>query len=268
MPREACGLAVTTLVIVDGGSDRTDQVAKGSGAVTFVLRREPRPRLRPPGRLRAVHRVRCAVRRHVGRRRAERSRRDPRHAPTSGRRHVGLRRGLARARTRHDDRPVPQGWRPCLLMGHERHGSHQADRHLQRLPGAAGEHARRRGLPPRPAAVPDGRASHHRHAARVAGQRTTDRLVAARLRDDEEGQELALRLSLWAGGPRDVVEGPQGAAPPAGSPSGGLSSGRSSPAPRRRPPATWGRGPRSRRAPPNARPVRPRYEPAAGWRGR
>ena len=37
MPKEACGLPVTTLVIVDGGSDRTDVVAKESGAVTFVL---------------------------------------------------------------------------------------------------------------------------------------------------------------------------------------------------------------------------------------
>jgi glycosyltransferase involved in cell wall biosynthesis len=37
MPSEACGLPVTTLVIVDGGSDRTDVVAKESGAVTFVL---------------------------------------------------------------------------------------------------------------------------------------------------------------------------------------------------------------------------------------
>ncbi len=37
MPEEACGLPVTTLVIVDGGSDRTDVVAKESGAVTFVL---------------------------------------------------------------------------------------------------------------------------------------------------------------------------------------------------------------------------------------
>ncbi len=37
MPTEACGLAVTTLVVVDGGSDRTDEVAKESGAVTFEL---------------------------------------------------------------------------------------------------------------------------------------------------------------------------------------------------------------------------------------
>jgi glycosyltransferase involved in cell wall biosynthesis len=37
MPAEACGLAVTTLVIVDGGSDRTDQVSLDAGAVTFVL---------------------------------------------------------------------------------------------------------------------------------------------------------------------------------------------------------------------------------------
>ena len=37
MPTEACGLAVTTLVVVDGGTDKTDQVAKDSGAVTFVL---------------------------------------------------------------------------------------------------------------------------------------------------------------------------------------------------------------------------------------
>jgi glycosyltransferase involved in cell wall biosynthesis len=37
MPPAACGLPVTTLVVVDGGSDHTDQVALDSGAVTFVL---------------------------------------------------------------------------------------------------------------------------------------------------------------------------------------------------------------------------------------
>jgi glycosyltransferase involved in cell wall biosynthesis len=37
MPAAACGLALTTLVVVDGGSDRTDQVSLDSGAVTFVL---------------------------------------------------------------------------------------------------------------------------------------------------------------------------------------------------------------------------------------
>ena len=37
VPPEACGLAVTTLVVVDGGTDRTDEIAKKSGAVTFVL---------------------------------------------------------------------------------------------------------------------------------------------------------------------------------------------------------------------------------------
>ena len=35
-PDQACGLAVTTLVIVDGGSDRTADIAKDSGAITFV----------------------------------------------------------------------------------------------------------------------------------------------------------------------------------------------------------------------------------------
>ena len=38
MPKQACGLGVTTLVVVDGGSDATDKVARESGAVTFVLR--------------------------------------------------------------------------------------------------------------------------------------------------------------------------------------------------------------------------------------
>jgi glycosyltransferase involved in cell wall biosynthesis len=37
MPTEACGLGLSTLVIVDGGSDRTDKVALESGAITFVL---------------------------------------------------------------------------------------------------------------------------------------------------------------------------------------------------------------------------------------
>jgi glycosyltransferase involved in cell wall biosynthesis len=37
MPTEACGLPVTTLVIVDGGADRTDEVAFDAGAITIVL---------------------------------------------------------------------------------------------------------------------------------------------------------------------------------------------------------------------------------------
>jgi glycosyltransferase involved in cell wall biosynthesis len=37
MPPQACGLPVTTLVVVDGGTDRTDQVSLDAGAVTFVL---------------------------------------------------------------------------------------------------------------------------------------------------------------------------------------------------------------------------------------
>ncbi len=38
MPVEACGLPLSTLVVVDGGDDRTEQVALAAGAVTFVLR--------------------------------------------------------------------------------------------------------------------------------------------------------------------------------------------------------------------------------------
>jgi glycosyltransferase involved in cell wall biosynthesis len=37
MPTEACGLPVSTLVIVDGGNDRTDRVALDAGAITYVL---------------------------------------------------------------------------------------------------------------------------------------------------------------------------------------------------------------------------------------
>ena len=37
VPAEACGLRISTLVIVDGGDDHTDEVSFDSGAVTFVL---------------------------------------------------------------------------------------------------------------------------------------------------------------------------------------------------------------------------------------
>ena len=37
VPAEACGLRTSTLVIVDGGDDRTDEVSFDSGAITFVL---------------------------------------------------------------------------------------------------------------------------------------------------------------------------------------------------------------------------------------
>jgi glycosyltransferase involved in cell wall biosynthesis len=35
MPKEACGTALTTLVIVDGGSDRTAEIAREAGVLTF-----------------------------------------------------------------------------------------------------------------------------------------------------------------------------------------------------------------------------------------
>jgi glycosyltransferase involved in cell wall biosynthesis len=38
MPTEACGLPLSTLVVVDGGRDRTDAVSLEAGAITFVLR--------------------------------------------------------------------------------------------------------------------------------------------------------------------------------------------------------------------------------------
>jgi glycosyltransferase involved in cell wall biosynthesis len=37
MPADACGLPVSTMVIVDGGHDHTDRAALGAGAITFVL---------------------------------------------------------------------------------------------------------------------------------------------------------------------------------------------------------------------------------------
>jgi glycosyltransferase involved in cell wall biosynthesis len=37
IPAEVCGLAVTPVVVVDGGHDATDQVALDAGAVTFVF---------------------------------------------------------------------------------------------------------------------------------------------------------------------------------------------------------------------------------------
>ena len=63
---------MTTLVVVDGGTDKTDQVAKDSGAVTFVLSEN----LGHGYALRVGYAL-CielerAVRRHARRRRAER----------------------------------------------------------------------------------------------------------------------------------------------------------------------------------------------------
>lgn len=37
MPQAACGLALSTLVIIDGGDDHTDRVASDAGAITVVL---------------------------------------------------------------------------------------------------------------------------------------------------------------------------------------------------------------------------------------
>ncbi len=39
MPSEACGLPLMTLVVVDGGEDRTAEISESSGATTFVFPR-------------------------------------------------------------------------------------------------------------------------------------------------------------------------------------------------------------------------------------
>ncbi|HEY1832091.1 MAG TPA: glycosyltransferase family 2 protein [Acidimicrobiales bacterium] len=38
MPTVACGIPLTTLVVVDGGNDETDQISIETGAITFVLK--------------------------------------------------------------------------------------------------------------------------------------------------------------------------------------------------------------------------------------
>ena len=159
MPTEACGLAVTTLVVVDGGSDKTDQVAKDSGAVTFVLSEN----LGHGYALRVGYALCIELGAQFVVTLDADGQNDPAEIPVmlqplvdDKSDFVVASRVLGRDT---DDRPLPQGRRARLLLGHERHGPHQAHRHLQRLPGAAGQHARRRGLPARPAAVPDGRAA-------------------------------------------------------------------------------------------------------------
>ena len=101
-----------------------------------------------------------------------------------------------------DDRPLPQGRRAGVLLDAQRHRSHQADRHVQRLPRPPGDDARRHRLSPRPGAIPDGRGAHHRHAAGLAGDRTAHGVAAPGFGHDQEGQELALRLPLRPGGGR------------------------------------------------------------------
>ena len=78
IPDTACGLPLTTLVIVDGGKDRTAEIAEKSGATTIVVPGQPRPRRGPQGGLPVLHRPRRQVDRDDRRRRPERPRRDPR----------------------------------------------------------------------------------------------------------------------------------------------------------------------------------------------
>ena len=238
--------------------------------MTFVLEREPRPRLCAAGGLCAVHRVGRAVRRHAGRRRSERSGGDPDHAPAAGRRRGRLRRGLAgaRAATRRPTASARLGVRVfswvMSAMGHTKltdtSNGYRALR-VSMLDDVAYRLVQ-----------PQYQTAELLIIAMKRGWRVTERptaLAAPGLGHDQEGQELALRLPLRPCGRRDLVEGAQGAAPPlSAGPPGPSVAARSWPAPRRRRPGARGPTPRWRPARPTGTPALPRSGPAPGWRGR
>ena len=236
MPTEACGLAVTTLVVVDGGTDKTDQVAKDSGAVTFVLSEN----LGHGYALRVGYALCIELdAQYVVTLDAD-GQNDPEEIPVmlqplvdDEADFVVASRVLGRDTTTDRFRKAGVRVFSLVMSGMGRTKLTDTSNGYRAL---AREHARRRGAPPRPTPVPDGGAAHHRHEARVARHRTPHRLAAACVRDDQEGQELALRCALRTRRARDVVEGAQGASALLRR-RGPLSTCRSSPWPRRRRPA-------------------------------
>ena len=189
MPAEACGLPVTTLVIVDGG-ERPDRpvVAKDVGRGDLRPDGEPGPRVRAAGS--ATRSASSSGAQYVVTLDAD-GQNDPGEIPVmlqplvdDEADFVVASRVLGRDTTTDHFRKAGVrvfSWVMSAI------GTHQADRHLQRLPGPAGQHARRRGLPPRPGAVPDGRAADHRHAAGLARHRAPHGVAAPGLGHDQEG---------------------------------------------------------------------------------
>ena len=211
MPTEACGLAVTTLVVVDGGRDRTDQVAYGAGVPTFVLTEN----LGHGYALRVGYSLCIELGAQYCVTLDADGQNDPAEIPSmlqplvdDEADFVVASRVLGRDTT--SDRFRKTGVRVfswiMSVMGHTRLTDTSNGYRALRV-----EHARRRGAPPGAAAVPDGGAPHHRHETGLARDRAADAVAAAGLGDDQEGQELALRLSLRPGGHGDLVEGAQGA---------------------------------------------------------
>ena len=177
MPTLVGDLEVSTLVVVDGASDGTAEVALDAGVFTCVLP----VNLGQGAALRLGYGLavgpRGPVRGHPRRRRSERPGRDGRHARAAARRHGRLRDRLPPARRRPDHRPVPAGRRAPLRRHHQRHRPTAADGLVQRLPGVPGRGAGRHRPPPGPGPVPDGRGGDHRLQPGLADHRAADHVA-------------------------------------------------------------------------------------------
>ena len=194
MPADACGLPVSTLVIVDGGNDHTDRVALEAGATTFVLSEN----LGHGYALRVGYALAIEFGAQFVVTLDADGQNDPVEIPVMLQPLIDDEADFVVGSRR-------QGGRAGLLLGHEPAGRDQADRHLERLPRPTGADARRRRPPADRVAVPDGGVADGVPQAGLAGDRAADALAPPLIGYDEEGQELPLRPALRAGGALHLV---------------------------------------------------------------
>ncbi len=199
MPETIDGRPFTVFVVVDGGTDKTAEIARsfpGVKVFEFPVNLGHGVALQVTYRYCIEHGVKYVVTLDAD------GQNDPAEIPQILAPLLDDQAdfvvGESRARRGQDDRRRAQERRSVLLLRDEPHDRREPHRHLDRIPGTARDDAGRRRRPSDPRAVPDGRAAHHRPEARLARQRGAHRVVPPRLGHHEEGQELALRLPLRA----------------------------------------------------------------------
>ena len=199
MPTLVGDLEVSTLVVVDGGSDATADIALDAGVYTCVLpvNLGQGAALRLGYQLASAHGARYVVTLDAD------GQNDPAEMATmlqplldDTADFVIASRRLGVDQT--TDRFRRAGVR-LYACDHQRHRPPAADRLVQRLPGVPGRRARRHRPPPRPGPVPDGRSGDHRVEPWLADRRAADDVAPAGVRRVEEGRQPRLRLQLRPG---------------------------------------------------------------------
>ena len=199
MPTMVGDLEVTTLVVVDGGTDNTAGVALDAGVLTCILpvNLGQGAALKLGYELAAAHGARYVVTLDAD------GQNDPSELPSMVQPLLDDTSDFVIASRRlgvdQHHRPVPAGRGEALRVDPQRDLAPGADRLLQRLPRLQDRAAQRHRPPSDPGPVPDGRGGDHRVEPGVADHPAAHRVASPGLGHVEEGRQPGVRAAVRPG---------------------------------------------------------------------